>query len=134
MNPIQSIQSAVRRILQRIKPRCKPHHISTRVLLGMPTDASGAFTSLDEATSAKEFLKTRLSGMPWLRGIGITVGPEGYAVKVNVERESDRSFVPLEVLGTLVYSHAVGNIVALSAGVANMTSTTRKRIQVPATS
>ena len=73
---------------------------------------AGAYSSLDQAEEAKVILRDQLRGARWVRGIGITNtrDEDGYAIKVNVSRESDRLLLPKQVLGVTVYSMAVGQI------------------------
>ena len=77
--------------------------------------ATGSFTTESQARLAQESLGTKLRGMPWLRGIGIVSGDDGYALKVNVQSDAARALVPKEVMGVMVFTDVVGDIRALSS-------------------
>ena len=76
---------------------------------------AGSFTTESQARLAQESLGTKLRGMPWLRGIGIVSGDDGYALKVNVQSDAARALVPKEVMGVMVFTDVVGDIRPLSS-------------------
>lgn len=65
-----------------------------------------------DAHSAKATLQSRLGRRTWLRGIGVTGGPGGHHIRVNVDAMTDdaRSAIPDFVNGVAVEVAVVGNI------------------------
>ncbi len=57
---------------------------------------------LDQARAAKARLRSHLAGHDGIRGVGISRGSDGYHVRVNLQRESDRKDVPGHVDGVPV--------------------------------
>lgn len=68
--------------------------------------------TLEAARQAKEVLTREIDGAPWLRGIGITRVPAGYAVRVNVVKLTDeiQAHIPPSVNSVPVIVDVVGNI------------------------
>lgn len=75
--------------------------------------------SLAATRAAQKSLSQHLQRPPWLRGIGITqsrcMGPDPYALQVNVAALADAQRLPKVWLGVPVTVSVVGNIVALGA-------------------
>ncbi|WNB85702.1 hypothetical protein [Cellulomonas sp. ATA003] len=65
---------------------------------------------LEKARAAKARLRSDLAGQPGVCGVGITHGRDGYGVRVNLRRESDRDGVPGQVDGVPVDVRVSGSI------------------------
>jgi hypothetical protein len=57
---------------------------------------------LNEARAAKARLRSDLAGRDGICGVGISRGSGGYRLRVNLQRESDRTGVPAQVEGVPV--------------------------------
>lgn len=73
-------------------------------------------TTLEQATSAKVVLRSRLGRPEWLRGIGVGMDADGYFVKVNVAAVTSdvEAHVPPRVGEVRVQVEAVGEITPLA--------------------
>lgn len=71
-------------------------------------------TTLEQATKAKEVLRSAMGRPRWLRGVGIGKDHKGYFVKVNVDVITPelRQDIPRDVDGVRVWLDAVGDILA----------------------
>ena len=65
---------------------------------------------LDRARAAKARLRSDLAGRDGVCGVGISRGSDGYHLRVNLERESDRTGVPGQVEGVPVDVRVSGTI------------------------
>jgi len=69
--------------------------------------------TLEQARAAKATLRAHLAGLPELRGIGVAFLPEGYGVKVLLERLPDAVAIPEEVDGVPVVIEIVDELMLL---------------------
>jgi len=67
---------------------------------------------LDSARAAKARLRSDLAGRAGVRGVGISRTSDGYGVRVNLQRESDRESVPADIDGVPVDVRVSGSIQA----------------------
>ena len=67
---------------------------------------------LSKARAAKARLRSDLAGRDGIRGVGIARTADGYQVRVNLRRESDRDGVPRQVDGVPVDVRVSGSIQA----------------------
>ncbi len=65
---------------------------------------------LHQARAAKARLRSDLAGRDGVRGVGITRDSDGYHVRVNLQRESDRQGVPAQIEGVPVDVRVSGSI------------------------
>jgi hypothetical protein len=65
---------------------------------------------LNEARAAKARLRSDLAGRDGVCGVGIARASDGYHVRVNLQRESDRKGVPAQVQGVPVDVRVSGSI------------------------
>jgi hypothetical protein len=65
---------------------------------------------LNQARAAKARLRSDLAGRDGVRGVGIARGSDGYHVQVNLQRESDRTGLPVQVQGVPVDVRVSGAI------------------------
>jgi hypothetical protein len=65
---------------------------------------------LNEARAAKSRLRSALAGRDGVCGVGISRGWDGYHLRVNLQRESDRKGVPAQVQGVPVDVRVSGGI------------------------
>jgi hypothetical protein len=66
--------------------------------------------TLEAARAAKVALRARLLGIPELRGVGIAVLDDGYALNVLLERLPAERVIPSEVDGVSVIIDVVGEL------------------------
>jgi len=67
--------------------------------------------TLEQARAAKRKAKELLQAFTMVNGIGVTSGPSGYAVKVNLERSTTPGEqIPEEIDGVPVVIEIVGPI------------------------
>jgi len=69
--------------------------------------------SLTEARAAKEKVLAQLGGLPELRGVGIALLADDYAVRVNLSKEIGGHVIPVEVDGVPILVEIVGDIGSL---------------------
>ncbi len=67
---------------------------------------------LSKARAAKARLRSDLAGHDGVRGVGISRDADGYHLRVNLQRESDRDHVPGQVDGVPVDVRVTGRLQA----------------------